>query len=528
MSDHYGVLIEAVSIQQYIFQSNKLKTNLGASWLIQHALFDIHLKEAVKEICGGTSVENWNAWKSRPDEIQIQSQAFEVGYIGGGNAFLLFREKGDAMNVIEAWTRRLLLEAPGITTAVAVAPFNLDRFKNSIKDLHSILAVNKCCHIPQTILPRHGITAECPTSGLSAEVWDSQQKAYISSVADAKIAAVKSSRDAFHLQFEHELGEEYCFPADFEKLGSICGEDSHIALVHIDGNRMAQRFRKMDSLVDTRKLSDSVHNATLATFRDLVRMIVQDYSSIMIDLGFDGSIKDSRFQPPLDDKKKCLPITPIILGGDDVTFVCDGKLGVYFARFFIESFESRSVSDGRPISACAGVAVIKTKYPFYRGYHLAEELCASAKALNAEQQEPERLTSGLDFQIAMAGVHGGLQDIRKQQYMAPGGNLLCRPYPLGRLENTTDFNLKSLLSGVAVLRDRKNFPRTKLKELRSVLSMSEGAREQYLQESRLRKRRLPGIEGHNFEEKLFINRRTIYFDMLELTEFYPPYALSGS
>lgn len=495
MTHPYGVLLEAVSIQQYIFQSNILKTNLGASWLIQQALFDIHLREAVKQVCGDAGVEDWEAWKTRPDDVQIHNRPVEVGYIGGGNALLLFQTEADTRKVIEVWTRQLMLKTPGITTAVAGAALDLNDFSGSMMALHHQLSSNKSCQVPQTTLPRHGITAECHLSGLSAEVWNNTEGKYISSVADAKIRAVEPSREAFHQAFKDELGDGFCFPAEFEKLGSIHGEDSHIALVHIDGNRMARRFHTLTSLAATRKLSVSVHAATLATFRELVRLVVRDYDRIMADLGFDNYRPEARFQYPMDNDYQtyCLPLSPIILGGDDVTFVCDGKLGIYLAQIFMETFETQTVSDDLPLSACGGVAVIKTKYPFYRGYQLAEELCASAKDLNGRQEDPTRLGSHLDFQIAMAGVHGRLQDIRSRQYQAPCGNLLYRPYTLGRQAKTAERPLASLLPGVAELRNRAKFPRSKIKELREVLSRSAAAQQQYLQETRLRKRRLPGI-----------------------------------
>ncbi|WP_207680406.1 hypothetical protein [Desulfonema magnum] len=50
---------------------------------------------------------------------------------------------------------------------------------------------------------------------------------------------------------------------------------------------------------------------------------------------------------------------PIILGGDDITFVCDGKLGICFSKLFIEAFEKQSVSFGRELTACAGIAMIR-------------------------------------------------------------------------------------------------------------------------------------------------------------------------
>ena len=81
------------------------------------------------------------------------------------------------------------------------------------------------------------------------------------------------------------------------------------------------------------------------------------------------------------------PIRPIIMGGDDITFVSPGKLGIYFAEIFMKEFSEKEVSDGEKLSSCAGVAITKTKYPFYRGYQLAEGLCSNAKKMARKKKK---------------------------------------------------------------------------------------------------------------------------------------------
>ncbi len=59
MDDCYAVLLDTVSIQNYIFRSNRLRENLGASYLVQ----DIYRKCLVKALCtvtGRTFEEEYN------------------------------------------------------------------------------------------------------------------------------------------------------------------------------------------------------------------------------------------------------------------------------------------------------------------------------------------------------------------------------------------------------------------------------------------------------------------------------------
>lgn len=82
---------------------------------------------------------------------------------------------------------------------------------------------------------------------------------------------------------------------------------------------------------------------------------------------------------------------PIVLGGDDLTMICRGDLAVPFTQAFLENFESETkaklseylkmvFSDRSDyLTACAGIAFVKSSFPFHFAYHLAESLCDLAK-----------------------------------------------------------------------------------------------------------------------------------------------------
>ena len=432
MSECYAVLLDTVSIQDYIFQSNQLKENLGASFLIEKRVYGKYLKDAAETVFGKKF--DIKAWRSEPDAIRIRlhNDPFEVGYIGGGNALLLFQEKEKAEAFIREWTKSLLLHAPGIITAVASDEFDPDDFQKSKKRLFRILRENKARYIPQTVVPAHGITSECRHSSLSMETWNpSEGGEYVSAGTNARIEASKAAKADINKKYQTELKGEFCFTNALEKLGQIGEEDSHIAIVHIDGNDMGTRFNdgSIDSLPKIRNLSISVDEATQNAFVTLLNHIVENYDPVMEYLGFDNHLKDDRRWYPMDKEfeRKILPIRPIILGGDDITFVCDGKLGIYFSKLFIEAFEKQPVSFGGELTACAGVAMIKTKYPFYRGYKLAEDLCGNAKKVRRAKNDS---CSYLDFHISAGGISGTLEEIREKYFQTSSGKLLHRPYKL--------------------------------------------------------------------------------------------------
>ncbi len=461
----------------------------------------------------------------------------EIGYIGGGNALLFFQKKLDAQHFVKAWSRLLLQHAPGITPAVAIgsfaeSDFNADRFGKRLKSLFKTLQHHKQTSPPDTILPRHGITAECRHSGLSTDVWNADgpedERGYVSFVTNAKIRCANKVDIDIEKKYTRTTKEKFCFTSQIDLLGQISKEDSHIAIVHIDGNDMGMRFQKDHDLLSIRKLASSVDMATQHAFKALLIHIVRHYKPIMESLGF-----DNRHKPcPQKGKKHILPLRPIILGGDDVTFVCDGRLGLYCAKIFIEAFQKKTVSDGDPLTACAGVAIVKTKFPFSRGYELAEALCAHAKMVRKKEGKVD--LSYIDFHLATGGFSGSLEDIRRQHYQAEQGYLLYRPYTLTTSDTDTSHyrNFDQLLDYAQAV--EKALPRNKRQELRRVLSLSSAAIQEFMRDLTFRKKCLPDIDKRRYDIGLFAEPRstyyrpknspptvTPYFDLLELLEVYP-------
>jgi hypothetical protein len=522
MNNVYAVLTEVVSIQKYVFGSNKLKENLGASRLIQQ-IYEEPLQNAVKKVLPSTNGYDFDAWRKSPDIIQMKNGAeFEVGYIGGGNALLFFKNNDKAKEFIKEWTKTLLVKTPGIVTAVACEGFDLDdaKFKTENIRLFKELQKNKYRCIPQTIIPRHGITAECSHTGYSMDVWNDKEKPdeqdYVSSVAYSKICASKDAAEKLEKEFSNELNGKYCFTDQLDKLGQQTGE-SHIAVVHIDGNGMGKRFQTTASLPAIRNLSKSVKEATDKSFVALLKSIISKFDDIVKALGYkDRSDYDKNHK---ENGKTILPFRPIIIGGDDITFVSEGRLGIYFAKLFLEFFEEEgeNVSDKEGLSACAGVAITKTKYPFYRGYQLAEELCGNAKKIRKSKKDNG---SWLDFHISYGGFSGTLDDIRKNHYNAPMGELCFRPY---KINDSSDNGFETLVQNTKELKN--GFPKNKIKELRQALTLGQKSIDIFINHIKARGLILPTIQGNTYHEKIFVNTRTPYFDMVEFMEYYPSFEL---
>jgi hypothetical protein len=124
-----------------------------------------------------------------------------------------------------------------------------------------------------------------------------------------------------------------------------------------------------------------------------------------------------------------LPFRPIVFGGDDLTFVCDGRLGLTLAARYLQEFEEETRKVGlKHLHACAGVAVVKVHYPFARAYQLSEALAGSAKRY--VRDNPPDDFSALDWHFAAGGLLGSLDEIRTREYQVSEGMLTMRPLRL--------------------------------------------------------------------------------------------------
>lgn len=535
MNDNHAcaVLLNTVSIQKYIFASNKLKENLGASFLVQD-IYESFLQETLEEVfqCGKLDLY---AWKTHPEQEvfeQYPDLPFDIGYIGGGNALLFFQEEEQAEKFLKAWTRLLLVKTPGLTTAAACDnKFDLNNFKDSMRSLAEHLQKNQVRYIPQTVLPAHGITGQCRRSGFSMEAWHQpkvkdEPGEYVSSATKAKLGVVDDENSAKKklLALLGNLVTEKEITDEIDKLGQSPGEDSHIAIVHIDGNSMGKRFKNTETLADRRRLSATVQQATKQALRALIRTIKHQIAHIRKEFHLSRA----------ETGEEILPIRPIIVGGDDITFVTDGRLGIYCAEIFLKAFEEQTVSDGKALNACAGIAITKSKFPFSRGYELSEELCRSAKKRRHDELNEDNKTSWLDFHIAYGGFSGVLKDIRTNHYQQvqdeqhqEQSGLLFRPYLLNNA--TEEFGFDALVERAKHLKYRAdgsaNFPNLKIKELRTVLTQGEVATSLFIAEQKYRGRVLPQIQGRSYEHSGFEDGKTPYFDMIEFLECYPDFAL---
>lgn len=503
-----AVLIDTVSIQQYIFSSNKLKENIGASYIIEEVLYKELLTALLKELKGFSGT-----WADNPARIEIADDpecTCEIGYIGGGNALIFFRNIEDVKKFIKSYSAQLLQSFPGIKLAFGInEDFSFEDFSLSKTKLFENLSKNKSAYLPQTTIPKHGITAECPLSNEAAEFFHKPGNEYISAVSKARLIFAEKIQNPAIMEEKYPFlkGKNFSLIDEFDKLGQR-KEKSYIAIVHIDGNSMGKRFMELSDVAKTRSLSKAVNHRTQQAMNAFGEYVIELITKDLIS-------EDEGFQLSKEGSKTILPFRPIITGGDDITFVCEGRLGIHFAEKFIQFLTEGDIEE-QEYHACAGVAIVKTKYPFFRAVKLAEELCNEAK-------KHTRVINGsiLDFYVSASGFSGSIENIRKVNYCTEQGDLHFGPYKL-KGAGYTNKSIARLKDNLAFFDG--NWPRNKVMELREVLTGNE--HDFKLFKSEMCDRKLPeNYENKLFSEKAFETENekciTPYYELIELLDFYP-------
>ncbi|MCB1057342.1 MAG: hypothetical protein KDD11_17720, partial [Acidobacteria bacterium] len=217
-----------------------------------------------------------------------------------------------------------------------------------------------------------------------------------------------------------------------------------------------------------------------------------------------------------------LPLRPLILGGDDLTFVCDGRLALDLAVTVLEVFEGFESAELGALHGCAGIALVHTHFPFARAYDWAETLCGSAKGhLLATRCEG----SALDWHIGSPLPNQSLETLREREYRnTEGKRLTLRPYRLGTDPQEAEgwrFLSQELLDGAAGFR-RKRWERhrNKVQELAKLVREGPDAVEVSLQAWRVA---APHLEFPKpLTDRGFDGDSTPLLDAVELIDLHLP------
>ena len=193
---------------------------------------------------------------------------------------------------------------------------------------------------------------------------------------------------------------------------------SKVAVIHIDGNGVGGIMKDLNDSKD--RVAPAEFQEEIGCDRDdpdaLRRFLlaVNERLQNAVEHAFAAAWTRIDELSHRDDKRAgrehtAIPVVPVILGGDDVTVITSGDYALPFAAAYLRYYEEATCSDpilrylpppeGQdtgPMTAAAGVAIVKRNFPFHIAYELAEKLVDRAKKVGKTTQPP---CSTLDYHV---------------------------------------------------------------------------------------------------------------------------------
>lgn len=369
----YGAAVQG--IQGFIFQTNELKDIVGAS-------------ELVEEICTTAFAEmlGKDMQKFEEDENRIISAAGNIKYI---------LDMKQCKDVVREFPKKVMQMAPGITISQAVVTYSTEEeFPAAIEKLEAALRAQRNKPMRSATVGLMGIRRSYKTGlpVIDADKNDFYDKGTVKkreAIADSK----RNGKYFKHTRLtEKTFGEKLDPERITDSIDQLTSQNDWIAIIHIDGNGLGQVVSSIcTSQKVSRAFSMSLNDATIESAHTALETLPEN---------------------------GILPCRPIIIGGDDLTVVIRGDLAIPYVETYLYKFEeeTKKLMGGiaskfkehlretqisilnKGLTACAGIAFIKSSYPFYYGYDLAETLCDRAKK---DAKKDENKKNGLALSCLM-------------------------------------------------------------------------------------------------------------------------------
>ncbi|WP_239405337.1 hypothetical protein [Frankia sp. Cj3] len=465
--DCYLVLLETSGNQNFIFDTNKRRENVGASHLI--ASLVAWTEESLEGLVRG--------WTRRS---RVPAHTAELVTATSGDVKVLLTDGKRARELVTRVTRKALEVASGLDVCGVVIPFQWDDedpdpVMEAITTAYATLPEVRTRRAgPQSRFPRLPIVDQCTSSGLpAAYLYDEtsgRRSPRRSSAASAEpvprshpsAAKLEAARDGYDRlarvtvgwvdptvtrrtapwekpPTERDRPESAATPAGGSGVGISPWEardgieavadylERHaewVAVVHADVNGLGAVLRNLT----TRQAVEGCRGYVdlLAVYSERIdRAAHEAFRAALDELRCYPGIKKVR-RP--DASGSFFPVLPLILGGDDLTVVCDGPAALPFTAAFLQAFENRTAALLHPkekqLTAAAGVAVVKQHYPFSSAYQLADDLTDEAKRVKVKAVG----ASALSFHVLYDSAATGLDNLRARTTLPGGDRLVAQPY----------------------------------------------------------------------------------------------------
>ncbi|MCK4445613.1 MAG: hypothetical protein KAW56_00865, partial [Candidatus Marinimicrobia bacterium] len=387
------IMLDAIGIQRYIFETNTLRIITGSSlWLAQW-------QKECKGLC--------------------RSHGGEIITSAGGNVLAKFTQEEKALKFKES---AIKARPAGLEIAWAKVESDNDNAEDIWSKLQVEIAKFKAGERekndyiqPQKFIDRIG----CQFCGVRPSDGKGEiEKKDICEVCCKKYEKGKSLTESTSAKtlIESLNKKAGSFPQELDKMVEIpeSKETELLAVVVIDLNEMGTWI---ENIVKDKGFKE------LHTFSEGLESGIAGICNGLID---DMMGKGDNWKNLNVKNEHGLRIRPLFLGGDDLVFAMPVSLWQKFVSFIFDGLKD-IVSDGlkdKKLEACAGIMIAKHNFPINQLVEMAEDLCANAKGLVKYKKQSNKDIGGfaLDWHIHQESVFESPVAIRKRSFLKEIGN----------------------------------------------------------------------------------------------------------
>lgn len=445
----YGASIQG--IQNYIFQTNELKDIIGAS-------------ELVNEIC--------HKFKAMFGEDSEHRGKMIVH--AAGNIKCIFDDEDACRDAVRNFPRFAMEMAPGITISQAVVKIKDDsEYAKKAEELEQRLHAQRNHPVKSLTTGLMAIERSRKTGLPATTIKYAQDKKEKDEYLDEGIVAKRNEKGCD--LYRKLTGEDIKTGNRAYDTKDLTGHNDWIAVIHADGNGLGEVVTELSGDYQRFKdFSDNLDKATIAAAQAAYT-----------------ATKEKEEDEKANRTLEKLKIRPIVIGGDDLTVICRGDLAVKFVKEYLEAFEKETKERiGKKLTACAGIAFIKSSYPFYYGYDLAEALCGEAKkdakSDKVKKANGNQAPSCLMFHKVQSSFVEDYAEIkRKELTTVDGGSLCFGPYYLNKesvdkVKDRERWTIKELSETVDKLnKEDNNRVKTAIRQWLTLMHEDAGAAKQH-------------------------------------------------
>lgn len=528
----YYVIVDVDKIQEFIFESSSLKHIVGASVLIAYL--------TSREFCCENNILN-HSDKVADIENLSGNKWLEI-YFGGGNLKLLFAGKETAMDFLRAYQLRFYreLESASFTSIIyEIDIADVARFEKGLDDAEKELtrlklgkqkSVNNFANPVFEICPF--CKKRCLETNEKFKIYDQDERVKKSACKECREKERAGQDEALKALYKDTLLGRFfnrCQQQEYSERVELItelndirnAEGSFLGIVTIDGNRFGEKLRS--------KINEQIKNEAPA---NKVNRYIKRLNAFSQEIGEKTLAALLETFKKLNYNKKIL-FRPIIIGGDDICFVMDGRLVLPFTEHLLKELEEQFSDYG--LTFAAGISIVKPHFPFFVAHRLSEALLKNVKRIDREY-------SGLDFEVVFSSTVENLDQMRKTKYEYTLDRqtyvTTFRPYFIESKNKTAIINdtlayrfLAPTLGMALGMENRNLLARNKIKQLRSLVRKGEKVsfydfrlmtgRMSGEERKKIRDRleqiyKHPGKIWHRHGDTLYNN----FIDIAELNEFY--------